>query len=478
MANTAPYVLPAHGYIDEVELAFKSGNDIHPLRGLSNYGPYSGTFFRKRKLRLALITVKNSSIIESFISNLNGRFSATERKEYVVNYKGFESIFGLNIEITHKYELPKELTSNLNTHETPLLLLRDTLVDAINAVKAYRHNYDVLLLFIPKEWEVFTRERPTDKYLHDYLKGICAEDFLPLQILREASALAYPCKASVFWRLAIALYTKTGGTPWKIANYDKGKAYIGLSYAMKQNDEGEVEYVTCCSQMFDPDGTGFEFVAYDVSEDGYDTDRRRNPYLKKDEMFRVMSRSLNLYQDRHNGTSLKKITVHKQTHFTPEEIEGCIEAFPSNVEVELVQIKNTTWTGTNVPVDLQKLSKEIVQKKLSWPCQRGSFLPLGEDESLLWIQGNVYGKGKISNFPNYYKEQMWIPQPILIKRYSGDGGWHDTCRGILALSKMDWNNDALYSSQPVTLQYSAMLARVIKSIPTLKRETYQYLHFM
>jgi hypothetical protein len=468
--------LPAHGHIGEIELAFGNGTDVHPLRGLTRYGPYSSSFFRKKTLRLAVITIENNNKLDQFISNLDSSFSAQERKEYVVDYTGFKNIFGLDIEVTHKHELPSDFTQKLQENSDPLSLLRDNLVDAINSAKANRHNYDVLVLFIPKEWEDYTRERPTDKYLHDYLKGICAENSLPLQILREASALSYPCKASVFWRLSIALYTKTGGTPWKVANYDQDKAYIGISYAMKKNEEGETDYVTCCSQMFAPDGTGFEFVAYDVAEDGYETDRRENPFLKKDEMFKVMTRSLNLYQDRHNGASLKKVTIHKQTHFTQEEIEGCIEAFPPSTEVELIQIKHTDWSGTNIP---HKLSKESdLKKSLAWPCERGSYLPLGEDETLLWVQGNVSGKGKISDWPNYYKEQMWTPQPLLIKRFVGTGGWHDPCRGILALSKMDWNNDALYSSHPVTLSYSSMLARVIKSIPTLTRQTYQYLLFM
>lgn len=478
MMSSIPFALPAHGHIDEIELAFGKGHDVHPLRGLSRHGPYSTTFFRKQTLRLATITIADDTRLTGFLSGLDNTYSAKERKEYVVDYKGFKNIFGIDLQVTQKHKLPDDFTARLQSHDKPLVLLRDTLIDAINTIKTNRYNYDVIVLFIPKEWEEFTRERPTDKYLHDYLKGICAEATLPLQIIREASAISYPCKASVYWRLSIALYTKTGGTPWKIANYDKDHAYIGLSYAMKSNEAGEIEYVTCCSQMFDPDGTGFEFVAYDVAEDGYETDRRKNPFLKKDEMFKVMSRSLNLYQDRHNGSSLKKVTIHKQTHFTEEEIEGCIEAFPPNTDVELVQLKHSDWLGTNIPRNLKNITIDEVQKLMAWPCQRGSYLPLGENEVLLWIQGNVAGRGKISNWPNYYKEQMWIPQPLLIKRFTGSGGWHSTCRGILALSKMDWNNDALYSSEPVTLSYSAMLARVIKSIPTLTRQTYQYLLFM
>ena len=48
----------------------------------------------------------------------------------------------------------------------------------------------------------------------------------------------------------------------------------------------------------------------------------------------------------------------------------------------------------------------------------------------------------------------------------------------MALSKMDWNNDAPFDGEPVTIRYSANLAKVIGHVPSLPDDVYQYRLFM
>jgi hypothetical protein len=49
---------------------------------------------------------------------------------------------------------------------------------------------------------------------------------------------------------------------------------------------------------------------------------------------------------------------------------------------------------------------------------------------------------------------------------------------VLALSKMNWNNDALYDRLPVTMGYAQVLARVIKRMQGLGSAPYQFRFFM
>ena len=151
---------------------------------------------------------------------------------------------------------------------------------------------------------------------------------------------------------------------------------------MKTDRSGTL-YSTCCSQVFDPDGTGFRFVAYDARE--FTQDGRRNPYLSYYEMQSVLSRSLEIYQTGHLGRTPRKITVHKNTPFKEEEILGALDSFRDGTEVELVQIvRNTPWKA--IRFDEQKRPLPF-----NYPVERGTYIPIEGNEALLWTQGSVVG---------------------------------------------------------------------------------------
>jgi hypothetical protein len=74
--------------------------------------------------------------------------------------------------------------------------------------------------------------------------------------VREDKALAYPDRASVMWRIGLALYAKAGGVPWKLADTDDETAYIDISNAVRPIESDRPRFVTCCSQVLDTEGSG------------------------------------------------------------------------------------------------------------------------------------------------------------------------------------------------------------------------------
>jgi len=43
---------------------------------------------------------------------------------------------------------------------------------------------------------------------------------------------------------------------------------------------------------------------------------------------------------------------------------------------------------------------------------------------------------------------------------------------------MDWNNNTLYKSMPVALSYSQSFANVVKRVPNIIKQKYNYRYFM
>jgi argonaute-like protein implicated in RNA metabolism and viral defense len=182
-------------------------------------------------------------------------------------------------------------------------------------------------------------------------------------------------------------------------------------------------------------------------------------------MRRLMSRSHSLYQKRHDGRSPRRVVVYKTTPFRNDETNGCLDSWGS-IDVDLIQVQqDTPWRGVRVAAP-----HEIA----GYLVHRGSCLPLSPTEALCWTQGivpNVTGE-------KFYAPQKEIPAPLQLTHYAGHSGWEELCWELLALTKMNWNNDSLYDRLPVTIEYASSLARIVKRLPTLSPRPSDFRYFM
>ena len=476
--------LPAYSYVKEPALQFAAhrsdGSDIHPLRGLDAYGPYTITALAHYTPAIRIATVGpafGQPQVKELLNSLLRVHNPDDRPDYVPQYKGFEPIFRLKLKPAEPDAAHITWPGNLDglgTAGEPHERVTGAIAQAVAQLASVRSEFDVAVVHFPDSWGPGLRRQGFSA--HDQLKAVAALAGIPTQVVNDR-VFNFRFTASRSWRLGIALYVKAGGIPWKLAplpGVPDATAYIGLAYALR-GDPKEARFVTCCSQVFDADGGGMQFVAYDANDPLEDTDQaRRNPYLSRSDMRAVLARSMRTYQARNGGSLPQRVVVHKTTPFRDEELAGADDALSAVKEVECLEITTSVawravWLEEGQPERGQR------SKPHSWPVPRGTLVDMSGTSALLWGAGNARG---VSTKGNFYQGGKSIPRPLLLTRHAGSGPLELAGLEAMALTKMDWNNDALYDPVPVTLQYSKVLARTIANVPSLPRADYPYRLFM
>jgi len=463
------YKLPAYFTAEEPKLSFHperaADTDIHPLRGLLRFGPYGQNTMASVRgpIRVSIICPKGHvAKVKQFIAGLDEKYSTLHKKEYTPDFPGMVSAFRVNavVEEHLTYEVDYDL-KRIDSSAEPHLVFAETLTASVRTFANQRHNFDILIIYLPDIYEKYFTNTETGFDLHDFVKAESANNEIITQFIRD-KALNAQCKSTNYWNLALAIYTKVGGVPWKLSASEENVAFMGISYSVRKNTEirdGKPRFVTCCSQVFDSAGRGLEFVAFEAQPKSFFGD---NPFLDREQMGKLITRGLEIYRS-HNGEPPKRLVIYKTSEFRRDEIDGCFDVWGKNENLELVSInQNTPWRG----MLRQRMANNPKKTQAAfYPVQRGTFMPIDEYDLLLWTQGsvnNISAGGK-----SFYREARGIPEPLHLTRHGGHGPWNDIANYTLALTKMNWNNSGLYDQLPATLLVSSKLAKFVKHMPSV-----------
>jgi hypothetical protein len=474
--NVRPRV--PHQQLTEPALVFDPNDTrqqhLNPLAGMAEFGPYSASAWTasKQEARVAILAPHDDvAPVRDLLNSLRRPAEPRERQSYLPAFPGFTATFRTRLmpaEEPTRQPLPADLDERLADAAEPHLVLAEALVAGLRRLKTVQSLFDVVVFYLPDRWHSYFTAPGFD--LHDHVKAAAARLGLPTQIVTN-QAITYDCRASVNWRLSTALYAKAGGTPYKLATgglLDPSTAYVGLAYAIRESGQSGQSFVVCCSQMFDAQGGGLEFVAYDVSDDA----DPRNPLLTSAQMRTVLSRALNVYADRHAGRRPANLVVHKTTAFTDDETQGAADAWGRSDGLTCISLTRPAWRGVLVT---GARNERTGGPRYGYAVDRGTLVQLDGHSALLWVAGNA--RNATLTDKAYLQGGKGTPRPLLLTRHVGAGPLAEPAAQVLALSKTDWNTDALYSSLPATLTYAQVLARIVKH-EHLPSVPYDYRLFM
>ena len=450
-----------------------SKKSVHPLNGLKMLGTLENSLSANgnpSEIKVAMVVPEfGFTKVKNHLESLLNTISPKSEKEYLKDYQGFCTIYNKHLlipqTIQSEFVLP---ITNAEVNNISAIQFYDLLKRKIDIFSTKSTEIDCVVIYIPKEWSRFRELKNEQTYydLHDSLKLYAVKKGLKIQFIEDKS-IQYYDQAKVRWWLSLGIYVKSNGTPWEIRAANSETAFVGLGYAIRQNAKNRV--VLGSSQIFDGNGNGLKFLLQPIEKPVF---YNKNPFMSKDDAFRLVSNIRNTYHKIDPVIGLKKLVLHKTTHFTRDEIDGICNALEGIENIELLQIQQfNDWKA----IKLYKDNKTQKHKFFGYPIERGTIIQLDDYSFLLWTHGLVESQ-EIQG--NYYQGKRGIPCPLLIKRFRGTDSIEIVANEILNLTKMNWNGAELYKTLPVTIDFSKRLSIMGKQLEELGNKAYDFRYFI
>lgn len=405
---------------------------VNQIQLLNTFGPLHIKFSPDDVKVAVFCPYEHMLKLSKFLSKLvNGTNVA--KKGIIPTYKGFKNIFSKTLFIDYNV-LPKFTLKQLlaNKGDFRNFIMR--------GIKRFLKGYDILLIYIPNELKALRNFDNVD--LHDFIKLNCA-NLIKTQFLEEETLDSSDDENKKIFNLAMGIYTKSIGIPWRPKNYKNDTIFIGMSFGV--NSKG---VTVGCSQIFDGSGQGMKFIVSEISDK-----KRKNQYLSKEEAYNLGLQIRTTYYKCNNLYLLKRIVIHRNSYFREEEIAGFKKAFEGVKFFDLIQITEfTKFNGFVVTGDSIN----------GFPVKRGTTIKSSKDSVYLWTDGSVKSFEINKGFV-YRNNSRGMGSPLKITKCYGEASINTIVDEIMMLTKMDFNSsDAIYSKLPVTIKYAQVICRLLK----------------
>lgn len=135
--------------------------DFHPMRGLVNHMPYDYEMNNKvyaPTIKLGIICpASGQGKFESFLDGLHKPHTTRYNTDYVINYPGFHSVFGVGLDIPARSEWLALDDVELKEHDIykAAIAFGKQINKRIEEL-GRNSQLDVIMIYIPKEYEILT----------------------------------------------------------------------------------------------------------------------------------------------------------------------------------------------------------------------------------------------------------------------------------------------------------------------------------
>lgn len=470
--------------LEEPELYFAENEKcLDPQVGLLNFGPHGGAEIGKEQkvtIRAGVIgTTRSINAANAFLQRLTHRIPAEETSS--TEYKGID-FPGLSLDGSLRFEIAVDdnCVQRLDREFIRQLSKKNRKERISQAVSEYCRKLDLLTEAHPKpdiillplddellalckdpqlksEFIIYQHRDFGDPEsasvplfnFHHHIKAQAAHpkrDFVT-QMIRPKTLVFSEDRQSaaiIAWNFSVGTYYKATGVPWKLADIDEDTCFIGISFYrefMKGNmamraSIAQVYMRTSESQVLT--GRPFEWNQ---------ELRGRHVQLSSTQMTQIISDSIDVFFKQRKKLP-ERLVVHKSSHFSDEEIKGCVEGSKNIDEVDIVHIA-------------EGVGFRAYHGKYDFPVVRGTLIADGDksNEAMLFTSGYVPALG---TYPG-----PSAPRPLHVRCPRLDTSIETVCADILGLSKLDWNSSTFYTKLPVTIGVSEKVGDILAEMALL-----------
>lgn len=466
--------------LEEPELYFGENKTcLDPQVGLLNFGPHGGIEIGKEQKRKIIIragvigTSRSVNATNAFLDRLTNRISAEETA--TTEYKGIDFPgLGLDGPLGFEISVDQNCIGKIERDFVRSLTKISRRERITRTISEYCRKFDILaeahpkpdIILLPLDDELLTLCRdPHYKserivYQHrdfgdpesvnvpmfDFHHNIKAQAAHPrrnfvTQMIRPKTlvfAEERQSPALIAWNFSVGVYYKATGVPWKLADINENTCFIGISFyreIMKESmamraSIAQVYMRTGESQVI----TGRPFE-WDQKQKG------RHVQLDSSQMSQIVSDSIQIFYKQRNKLP-ERLVVHKSSHFSEEEIRGCLDGSKNVDEVDIAHVS-------------EDVGFRAYHYKHDFPVVRGTLITLDgkSNEAMLFTSGYVPALG---TYPG-----PSAPRPLHVRCQRIDTSIETICTDILGLSKLDWNSSTFYTRLPVTISVSEKVGEIL-----------------